>query len=413
MKKALALLLAVAATMSVGVTALADDVNVIETVSSSSDAVSSDVVIEDDNIIEGGSSSEVVESAPDVIPEEEAPEAPAVDPSAFIFGADAGNDGAILEDTILEPGVEYKFPVSLTVGSDTVALSDAHTDDFKFTYSRLSSSSVKTFKIEEYKGVYYLFVEVKDSTPVKPVDVKYNVKMVRKSNNLSLFGQEVKFTYGYDESNGDYIDGLDKGDVVEIDNTKPVITKSQFDKIARINDYKNVTMSGPSWRFTVNVTDETTKNMISSNAGIKDVLAKLPDQEFKFFTFAGKPTFSATGKVALEVEDIVDDFAKMYTYRYADGKLYRLNATFNAEDNTLEFRTNKLDNFVVTDKLVKDGFVVAEGDVNDNDTTTDDETDSDKNNPTTGASDMINAAVAAAMVTLAGAGALAIKKSSK
>lgn len=408
MKKALALLLAVAATMSVGVTALANDVNIEEIVSSSDVSVSESASSEDGSI-----ENSAPESSETEIPED-GEEAVKPAPTALQFKADVDNDGAVLGTTILEPGTEYKFPVEVKIGDNFVALADEHLKDYKFTYSRVSSNGVKTFKIDEYKGNYYLYVTVSQSTPLKPVDVKYNVKMVEKANNMTVFSQEVKFSYGYDEANGDYLNGLDKGDAIEIDNSRPVITGSQFDKIAKLNDYKNVTLSGPSWNFTVNVTDETTKNMVSSNAGIKEILSKLPDQEFKFFTFAGKPTFSATGKVALDVSDIADDYEKLYTYRYADGKLYRLNATFNEDDQALEFRTNKLDNFVVTDKLIKDGFVVSEsnGDSSDKDESGSG-SDSDKNNPSTGASDMVAGAVAAAIASLAAAGTIAVKKSSK
>ena len=383
MKRTLALLLATATAMSVGVTAFAEDVTVLEN---------------ENTVVDSGNETP------------ETPEAPQGTPSAFVFGSDA-DSSAVLGTTILEPGVEYKFPVSLTFENTTLPMTADMIKDYKFTYSKLSTNGVSTFKIEEYKGVHYLYVEVKASTPIKPVDVKYNVKLVKKSDNMSVFGQEVKFQYGYDESNGDYISGLEKGDVIEIDNARPVITAAQFDKIAKINDYKNVTLSGPSWSFTVNVTDETSKNMVSNNAGVKEILAKLPDQEFKFYNFSGKPSFSSTGRVALDVSDIVDEFETLHTYRYVGGKLYKLNATLNADENTLEFRTNKLDNFVVTNKAIKDGFVVSTDTAGDS--VDKDESDSDdKTVPSTGANDMANLATFAA-AALAAAGFAAAKKFSK
>ena len=97
----------------------------------------------------------------------------------------------------------------------------------------------------------------------------------------------------------------------------------------------------------------------------------------------------------------------MYVYRYANGKMYKLNASFDAEENTLSFRTNKLDTFVVTDKEIKDGTVVVEN------SSSDSSSDADKNNPETGASDAVNAAVAMAVASLATAGAVALKKFSK
>ena len=401
MKKAIAMLLAVSSMMSMSVAAFAED---LSDESSSSSIVSSSETSSDESSSDVSSDSSSEDTSSDDSSSSE-DETPAVEPSAFVFKAD--DEGSLRSETILEPGKEYRFPAYVEVGGKQVAISDELLKDYKFTYTRVSASGVKTFKIEEYKGNYYLFVEVKDTTPAKPVDVKYNVKLVRKSNNLSVFSQEVKFSYGYDESNDDYINDLDKGDIVEIDNDRPVITKEQFNKIAKLNDYKNVTLAGAGWQFTVNVTDETTKNMVFTNAGVKEIMAKYPDQDFKFFRFGGKPSFNSTGKVALDVSDIVDDYENLNLYRYANGRVYQLNASYNAADETLEFRTNKLDTFFVTDKAIKDGTVIDENIVSDGNSV-----NTDKNNPGTGAGDMINAAVMAGIASLAAAGAIAANKKS-
>ena len=411
MKKVLAVMLAAATTMSIGVTAFAEDLNVgVGTAvtqdypqvrdsgdpgSSSSDA-SSDT--SSDNSSSDTSSDNSSSSS-----EDESGDVSLENATDVNIGAD--EDGVVLGDDILEPGKEYKFPVSLTVDGKTVKITDELMDGYKFSYSKISAKGMSRFEIEEHKGQYYLYVEARDTVTTKPVDVKYNVKLVRKSNNLSVFTQEVKFQYGYDEADSDYINGLDEGDTVEISNDNPVITGTMFDKIAKINNYKNVTLAGNDWEFTVYVTDETTKNMVHNNAGIKAVLAAYPDQDFKFFSFPGKPSFAATGRMALNVDDIVDDFEKMYTYRYANGTIYRINATFDGDENTLNFRTNKLDNFFVTNKFIEDGTVVSDAEDTDTDDTNDSNNGSssnpDKNNPSTGASDMINRAVMAAFNDLA------------
>ena len=417
MKKMLAVMLATAATMSVGVTAFAEDINSVEEVTSSSIVDTLEDSSSEGSSSEGSSSEESSSgvssseaSSSEGSSSEEA--TPAGEATDLVVGAD--EDGVNLFDDILEPGKEYKFPVSLKdKDGKAITITDALMKDYKFTYSKISTKGMKRFEIEEHRGVYYLYVEARDTPANKPVDVKYNVKFVKKSGNENVFTQEVKFQYGYDEMNSDYISGLDKGDTVEIDNNNPVITATQFDKIAKINDYKNVTLSGSDWEFTVNVTDESTKNLVFSNAGIKEILAKFPDQDFKFFTFAGKPSFAATGRLALDVEDIIDDFDKMYTYRYADGKLYRINATFDGDENTLNFRTNKLDNFLVTNKQIKDGTVVTEveNDKDDADQNEGSTNNTDKNNPSTGAGS-IDAIVMAAIAALTAGGA-AMKKLSK
>ncbi len=420
MKKAIAMLLAVSATMALGVTALADDVNQVADTGSGSSDVSSDNTSSDtssdntssdtssDNTSSDNSSSDT--SSDNSSSSED--ETPVGEPTSLVFHSD--EDGTVLGEDLLEPGREYRFPAYVEFGGQRakVAVSDELLKDYKFTYTRVTASGVKNFKIEERKGVHYLVVETKDTTPTKPIDVKYNVKLVRKSNNISVFSQEVKFSYGYDESNDDYINDLDKGDIIEIDNSRPVITKEQFNKIAKLNDYKNVTLAGAGWQFTVNVTDETTKNMVFTNAGIKEIMAKYPDQDFKFFRFGGKPSFNSTGKVALDVSDIVDDYENLNLYRYANGRVYKLNASYNAADETLEFRTNKLDTFFVTDKAIKDGTVIDENVVSGG-SNAGNNVNTDKNNPGTGAGDMINAAVMAGIASLAAAGAVVAKKNSK
>ena len=398
MKKMLAVMLAAATTMSVGVTAFAND-----EIGNGTAVVSSYADLLLDSGDPGSSSSDAEDNSSSNDSSSEDESVSLENATDVKIGAD--EDGVVLGDDVLEPGKEYKFPVSLTVDGKDTKITEELMDGYKFNYSKISSKGMSRFEIEEHKGQYYLYVEARDTVTTKPVDVKYNVKLVRKSNNLSVFTQEVKFQYGYDEADSDYINGLDEGDTVEISNDNPVITGTMFDKIAKINNYKNVTLAGNDWEFTVNVTDETTKNMVHNNAGIKAVLAAYPDQDFKFFSFPGKPSFSATGRMALNVDDIVDDFEKMYTYRYANGTIYRINATFDGDENTLTFRTNKLDNFFVTNKFIEDGTVVSDAEDTDTDDTNDSNNGSssnpDKNNPSTGASDMINRAVMAAFNDLA------------
>ena len=398
MKKVLAVMLAAATTMSIGVTAFAND-----EIGNGTAVVSSYADLLLDSGDPGSSSSDAEDNSSSSDSSSEDESVSLENATDVKIGAD--EDGVVLGDDVLEPGKEYKFPVSLTVDGKDTKITEELMDGYKFNYSKISSKGMSRFEIEEHKGQYYLYVEARDTVTTKPVDVKYNVKLVRKSNNLSVFTQEVKFQYGYDEADSDYINGLDEGDTVEISNDNPVITGTMFDKIAKINNYKNVTLAGNDWEFTVNVTDETTKNMVHNNAGIKAVLAAYPDQDFKFFSFPGKPSFSATGRMALNVDDIVDDFEKMYTYRYANGTIYRINATFDGDENTLTFRTNKLDNFFVTNKFIEDGTVVSDAEDTDTDDTNDSNNGSssnpDKNNPSTGASDMINRAVMAAFNDLA------------
>lgn len=337
MKKTLAMILAAAAIASMSVSAMAQEANVNQQIEAPVRQA-----------LETAGAAESSEAA-----------APQGTPSGLVFGADKNRNNAVLGETTLEPGVEYRFPVSMVFGTQSVPMTEEMLKDMRLTYNKLSNTAVKTFKIDKHKGVYYLFVEMKDSISNEVVDVKYNVKLIRRDSKLSVFNQEVKFQFGYNEYNDDVINSLDKGDEIEISNSNPVISEEQFERIAKINDYRNVTLVGPSWAIQVNITDEDTKNMLSNNAGTKEILSKFPEQEFKFFNFPGTPSFSAPGKVSLDVDDLVDEFKEMHAYRFANGKLYPLKTTFNEDSNTLEFRTNRLDSFLVTNRPIKNVDIIS------------------------------------------------------
>ncbi|MFR9254861.1 MAG: hypothetical protein ACLVJ6_04680, partial [Merdibacter sp.] len=56
------------------------------------------------------------------------------------IGAD--EDGVVLGDDVLEPGKEYKFPVSLTVDGKDTKITEELMDGYKFNYSKISSKGM-------------------------------------------------------------------------------------------------------------------------------------------------------------------------------------------------------------------------------------------------------------------------------
>lgn len=166
MKKTLAMLLAAAAATSISAAAMAQGAS---------------------SQTEAPVQAAQVNSAP------QAEAAPQGDPSGLTFDADKNNDNAILSETILEPGVEYKFPVNMVFGGQTVPMTEDLMKNMRLSYNKLSNTAVKTFKIEKSRDRYFLFVELKDSVPSDVTDVKYNIKLARRDDNKQvLFNQEVK-----------------------------------------------------------------------------------------------------------------------------------------------------------------------------------------------------------------------------
>ena len=149
MKKVLAVMLAAATTMSIGVTAFANDEigNGTAVVSSYADLLldsgnpdssSSDASSDTSS---DNSSSDTSSDNSSSSSEDESGDVSLEDATDVNIGAD--EDGVVLGDDILEPGKEYKFPVSLTVGGKAVKITDELMDGYKFSYSKISSKGIR------------------------------------------------------------------------------------------------------------------------------------------------------------------------------------------------------------------------------------------------------------------------------
>ncbi len=284
---------------------------------------------------------------------------PQGEPTGLTFDPDKNQDNAVLDQTVLRPGVEYQFPANLIFNGKAYPITEKMVKNMRFSYNKLTNTAVKTFKIQESKGKYFLFVEMKDSVPNEVGEIRYTIKLTPRDGSLALFSQEVGFQYGYHEYDNDIIADLEKGEEVYITNNSPVITDVQFERIAEINEYRKAVLAGPSWKVEVSVTAENTKNFLSNHTGIREILTRFPNQEFKFFNFPGKPSFASAGKVGLNVETLLEDYQDLYVYRYANGRLYTIKGVLNEETKMMEFHTNRLDNFFVTNRKLPDGYQIA------------------------------------------------------
>ena len=261
---------------------------------------------------------------------------PQGEPTGLTFDPDKNQDNAVLDQTVLRPGVEYQFPANLIFNGKAYPITEKMVKNMRFSYNKLTNTAVKTFKIQEY-----------------------TIKLTPRDGSLALFSQEVGFQYGYHEYDNDIIADLEKGEEVYITNNSPVITDVQFERIAEINEYRKAVLAGPSWKVEVSVTAENTKNFLSNHTGIREILIRFPNQEFKFFNFPGKPSFASAGKVGLNVETLLEDYQDLYVYRYANGRLYTIKGVLNEETKMMEFHTNRLDNFFVTNRKLPDGYQIA------------------------------------------------------
>ena len=109
---------------------------------------------------------------------------------------------------------------------------------------------------------------------------------------------------------------------------------------------------------------------------------------------------------------MIDNDKDWYLYEVnSEGKLVKTKAEYNKEEGTLTLKTKTLSSYVISDKELK--TVAASNNNNNNSNSNSSSGSSNGNkteNPATGSVDFVNVAVALAVVSLAAAGAVAMKK---
>lgn len=160
------------------------------------------------------------------------------------------------------------------------------------------------------------------------------------------------------------------------------------------------------------------KLSVKSNSSIYAEYGDPVGADLWFYDFVGATSIPATSRATLTLGIPWDEDDDYVPASPEDCYIYRLNSDGTLEDVTNSFtydsegtidgwytRTRELGTFIVSDMELDIEVAGAEEVVDPDDTTT-----PDKEIPNTGSSDMVNVAVAAAVVSLAAAGAVAFRK---
>ena len=230
------------------------------------------------------------------------------------------------------------------------------------------------------------------STKEKTLEGTIKLREKGKSRYATL---SINCTIGYDvmeltiDANGDV-------DVPTIDSGT----------LYRIKDdgqgYGTLSFSAGDTDISVRVYDDEVYYLAHNNDAIKSVLTANNDSDatIDFLTFPGTPTFNATATV--NFYGVEED---QFIYELKNGRLNRSAAKWSEENGSWELKTRTLGSYVISDKALKSPTGTSSGSsggsVN-NDTGT--------NNPSTGANDVTGVATALALISLASAAAISLKK---
>ena len=283
----------------------------------------------------------------------------------------AGGYTVVLPETFLQPGNSYTYQLfrinqSYTAVApnavDMTPVTDAILNGAKLRIRSVKGSAhVVNAKIEK-KGsgtgaTYNVVLETKETYGTKVVDLEYNIVASGQAVTATDKPLDAKATFktGYRAILDSDIEYYSEGDTVTIPTDRPVITKSQFETLAKNFNYKAIEFMGEEgdWRFIGRVSGMGDANFTTSHNVTPEIVIAYPDQDYKFLTFHGGVNFPTNGEMRIDVSDFGDD-TQLYAYLYRDGALTPITADYDNTSDELVFRTNYLGSFVITTAEIND-----------------------------------------------------------
>lgn len=158
--------------------------------------------------------------------------------------------------------------------------------------------------------------------------------------------------------------------------------------------------------FDVNMYDGEKVLLDLSRDYVRDIVIANEDADLEFYNFRGThDKFIRQGTLSIYGEE------DSYVYEIINDKLYDVDFKYNKDEDTIEIKTDTLGHYVVSDMELEYEAVKPSTPSTPSKPSTDSNSNSttDKENPSTGAGNFVEAAAAMAVVSVAGAGALAGK----
>lgn len=270
------------------------------------------------------------------------------------------------------------------------------------TKGRVEDASFFTATASEsylQKDALYVKVEMEDNyDSVKTDKISYGVYV--SENRTTNKTNQAQVKADFENPYGGYVD---------FDWSNSVYGPTVFE-VAKNEDGEALFDFADEASFNVKMYSEEKVLLNLSRAFDKDIALSYDENaELEFFNFKGThDEFSRSGILSLYTDN-----KDSYVYEVVDGELAEIDFDYNSKEKAVEIKTNELGYYVLSDRELDATAVIDK----DNDKNSDKDDDkkpskpgSDKDNPNMGADDFVGAAVALAVVSVAAAGALALKK---
>ena len=338
-------------------------------------------------------------------------EAPETTPGTDIDNADKkfelgfGDLGKDEDATPDKPGATYYYTI-MDENDDSGMLTDADiAKHLTVSIKEKGDKMIDSYSIVKQNGVYKVKVVTKEFYTTEKLSADWTITL-KKDKKFTVASAVVTIAQKWVEVK---VDGVAYGEVEVIVDNEEVAGKegASYDNytddancwgILTLNKgvkYAEIFFEeSPVWYSVKNVA-KSSVNVIFDESVNKTLATTYEDADLYAITFKGAPEFDTKGILHASVDE------DMFVYAVEGGKLVEGKFTWNKEAECYEYNTKKIEGVVVSDIKL---------DVSKYNSTIGGKDDGNKDNPGTGSVDFVNVAVALGVVSLAAAGAVALKK---
>lgn len=305
-----------------------------------------------------------------------------------------------------KPGATYYYTILDEEDASGMLTSDEVAKHLSVSIKEKGDKMIKSYSIVKQNKVYKVKVETNTTYTTSKTSADWTITLKRDkkftvaSAVVSIAQQWAEVctkdvdAYGEAEVTVDLHDAHDGKEGASYDDYTDDINVEARLVLEKAIKYAEIYFGDtPVWYSVKNVA-KTSVNVYFDEAVAKALSTTYEDADLYAINFKGAPEFDFTGIEHVSVDE------DMFVYAVVDGKLVADKFSWNKETSCWELNTKKMVDVVISDiELDVSKYNSTIGGKDDN-----------KGNPGTGSVDFVNVAVALGVVSLAAAGAVALKK---
>ncbi len=311
-----------------------------------------------------------------------------------------------------KPGATYYYTImdnDPETATDGMLTSDEIAKHLTVSIKESGDKMIDSYSIVKQNGVYKVKVVTKETFTTEETEATWTI-ILKRNKKYTVAEAKVEIAQKWAEicdanidndGYGEYVFTVNLADAhggkegASYDNYTDDCNVEALAVIPKDADYAEIMFEDTMFWYSVKNSAKTTVNVYFHEDN-KKMSTTYEDADLEMIFFDGTPEFDYTGTMHAPADK------DAYVYAVIGGKLVADKFTWNKDSECWEMNAKKIEGVVVSDiKLDVSKY---------NSTVGGNTADENKDNPGTGSVDFVNVAVALGVVSLAAAGAVALKK---